>query len=73
MKITVVAHPRSSVEKIEKVSERYYDVYFNVRPEKGRANKKIIQMLADFFNIPKSSISFYGGEKSKLKVFEIED
>lgn len=71
MKITIVAHPKSKTEKIVKLDERYYEAYFFAVPEKGKANQKLKELLANYFNVPKSSIDILHGEKSTLKIIEI--
>jgi hypothetical protein len=71
MFITVYANPRSRFEKVEKLSEKEYRLSFNVVPEKGRANQKIIEMLSEYFSVPKSSIEIKLGRTSHEKVVEI--
>lgn len=73
MKLTVIAHPKSKQEKIVRLDERYFELFFNVVPQKGKANVKIIEMLSDYLKIPKSNINIVSGEKSKLKIVEIID
>lgn len=73
MKLTIVAHPKSKQEKVEKLDDRYFELFFNVIPERGKANTKIIEMLSKYFDIPKSNIKIISGEKSKLKIVEIID
>lgn len=41
-------------------------------PEGGKANKAVIQVLSDFFHVPKSRIHLHGGGKNAQKVFLIE-
>lgn len=71
MKLTVYAHPNSKVQKIEQTDKFEYAVYFNVTPEGGKANKKLVEMLAEHFNVPKSSVIIRAGERSKAKIVEI--
>lgn len=71
MKITVIAHPKSKTEKVVKTKEGF-EVFFNVVPEKGRANKKVIEMLSSYLEVSKSSIVLISGESSKTKIFKVE-
>lgn len=71
MLITVTVNPRSQNERIEKIDEKNYRAYFNVAPEKGRANAKLIMMLSEYFGVPKSEIKLKLGKTSKEKVIEI--
>ena len=40
-------------------------------PIKGKANKVIIDILADYFHLSKSKIMIVGGGKSKKKIIEV--
>jgi uncharacterized protein YggU (UPF0235/DUF167 family) len=42
------------------------------KPEHGRANVDAIEILSEYYNVPKSSISILRGEKSRNKVFTIK-
>ena len=46
-------------------------IYVSVPPEKGKANKAAIAILAKALKVPKSSISLAMGETSRDKVFKI--
>ena len=75
MKIIATVKPGSSQEKIVVVSSdddvQNVTIWVHARAHDGEANKKVIEMLADFYGVAKSSISFVRGEKSKVKMFEI--
>ena len=40
-------------------------------PVEGKANQAVIEFLADFFEIPRSSITIASGASSRLKVIRI--
>jgi uncharacterized protein (TIGR00251 family) len=42
-------------------------------PEDGRANKALVKLLAEYFEIPKKSIVILAGEKSRKKRIRIEN
>ena len=46
-------------------------VYTNVAPEKGRANDSVIELLAKYFNVPKSQIKIVRGGTARDKVIEV--
>jgi len=71
MKLTIFAKPNSKVAKIEKVDEMTYKVFVVEPPVKGMANRAIIDALADFFNVPKSSPRIISGYTSSTKIIEI--
>ncbi len=41
-------------------------------PEDGKANKALVQLLAKWLRVPKSSISFISGETARKKILRIE-
>jgi len=77
MKISVIAHPKSSQQKIvllnseENPQEKIYHVYVHSVPDKGKANKEIIKLLSKYFKTAKSNIQLISGTISKKKIFEI--
>lgn len=48
-------------------------VYVTTVPEKGKANKAVIELLAKELKVPKSHISVVSGETSSSKVLRISD
>lgn len=48
-----------------------YKVYVTVAPEQGKANKKMIELLSEYFRVPKSQIRIVKGEISRNKIVEI--
>jgi len=72
MLIKVKAKPRSKKEGVKEITKEYLEVRVNQPPEKGRANGRIIELLAEYFNVPKSRVRLVRGETSKEKVFEID-
>ncbi len=71
MRIFVRAKPKVREEKIEKIDESHYIVSVKEPPLKGQANKAIIRVLADYFNLPQSQIRIISGLTSRQKTIEI--
>lgn len=71
MKINVQVKTRSKIEGVEKIAENSYIVRVNVPPIEGKANKRIVELLSEHFDCPKSSVVLQKGTKSKMKIFEI--
>lgn len=42
-------------------------------PLEGKANKELINILSEYFDVPKSKISIIVGEKSRNKIVEIKE
>ncbi|MBI3589160.1 MAG: DUF167 domain-containing protein [Candidatus Liptonbacteria bacterium] len=49
-----------------------YKVYVSVPPEKGRANQRIIELVADFFKVRKNQVKIKKGLKSKEKIIAVD-
>ena len=72
MRILVNVHPNSKKQRIEKDLLGILHIYITQPPLKGKANKAVIEVLANYFKTKKSSIFLISGIKSKNKIFEIE-
>lgn len=71
MKIRVKVKPNSRVNSVAKLENGYFEVKVSVPPEKGKANERVIQLLAKYLKIPKSKITLISGETFKEKLFDI--
>lgn len=63
---------RAKRQGIEKISENSYRIKVSMAPEKGKANKRIIEMLAERFAVRKQDIRIVSGEAANRKIIEIE-
>ena len=73
MKIDVRVVPGSSKRSVIKLPDGNLLVRVTERPDKGKANKAAIEILADYLNIPKSRLSISSGATSRKKIIEISD
>jgi len=71
VKITVKVHPKSSQNKVVEITGSEFEVYTNQPPEKNKANRALVELLATHFDVPKSSISILAGHASRSKIVEI--
>jgi uncharacterized protein len=71
MRIYVKVIPRSSLNKVEKVSEGEYKVKLTAPPVDGEANKMLVEILADYFDTSKSRVEIVGGKSAKTKIIDI--
>jgi len=65
---------RDAIDGVEMGSdgESYLKARVSVAPEKGKANKALIALLAKSLGIPKSSLAFLSGETARKKILRIE-
>jgi uncharacterized protein (TIGR00251 family) len=71
MKFLIKIKPGAKVERVKRLDESHLEVWVKEKPEKGKANERLIKIISDYFKIPKSSILLVAGFKSREKVVEI--
>lgn len=72
MKIFITAKTNAREDKVEEIDSTHFKISTKELPINGRANLAIIELIADYFDIPKTSISIVSGYSGKNKVFEVE-
>ncbi len=70
MKIRVKVVPNSKTEEVLKESDRFL-VRVKEPAKEGRANKAVIRLLADYFEVSQGSVIILSGSKNRNKVIEI--
>lgn len=71
MRIYLQAKPKSKKEYIKQIDATHYTVAVNEPPVDGKANRAIIQILANYFHRPRSQIQIVHGETSRTKIVEV--
>ncbi|MDD1779469.1 MAG: DUF167 domain-containing protein [Candidatus Helarchaeota archaeon] len=71
--ISLFVKPNSKKKYVKLIDADTYEIAITAKPEKGKANKEIIEDLADFFKIQKSRIRIIKGHKSHTKLVEIAE
>lgn len=71
MIITVQVTTRAKRNAVEVVGDANYKVWVTVVPEHGKANKKVINLLAKHFDVAKSNIKLLSGATSRIKKFSV--
>ncbi len=65
--VAVRVRPRSSRAGLDCVLEDALSIRLRSAPVEGKANKELIETLAELFDIAKSRVRFVSGETSKTK------
>ena len=65
--LNVKAQPRSSKAGIDGILGDAVKLRIRCAPVDGKANKELVETLADAFDLPKSMVVFKSGETSKTK------
>ena len=71
MRITIRIKPNSRQEAVTETANNEFLLNVKAPAIEGRANKAAIELLSEYFVIPKSRISIIKGLKSRVKVLEI--
>jgi uncharacterized protein YggU (UPF0235/DUF167 family) len=69
--INVRVTPNSKQPSVTKLSDGLYEVAVDERAEGGRANRRLIEILSENLDVPKSSIRILRGARSKDKVVQV--
>ena len=72
MKIRVKVKPNAKKDEVKQIENDYFEIRVTVVPEKGKANKRAIELLSKYLKVPKSRIKLIRGETSREKLFEVE-
>lgn len=78
MKIFVKVKLKAHEEKVKianpelfENNENHFEVFVKEPPLEGRANKRVIELIAEYFKIAPSQIKIIQGFKSREKILEI--
>jgi len=71
VKIIVRVKPNARKNAVEETGGNRYRVSVTAPPADGKANEKVIEILAEYFNKPKRAIRILRGASSKEKVIEV--
>jgi uncharacterized protein (TIGR00251 family) len=71
MRVSVKVQPRASKEEVVANSDKTLKVYMKEAPTDGKANKALMEVLAEYYNVKKSDIKIVNGLTSRKKIIEI--
>jgi len=69
--LEVKVQPRSKAPGVEKLADGTYRVRVRAAPERGRANREVVERLAEFLDVPPSRLSVVRGGTSSTKWVKI--
>jgi len=73
MKLNITIIPNSKSTEIIKIDENNYKVKVDAPAAKNKANKRLIEILSEHFNVPKSSVNILKGFKNRNKIVDIDN
>ncbi|MCZ6451834.1 MAG: DUF167 domain-containing protein [Deltaproteobacteria bacterium] len=71
-RIWVTVKPRAKTEGVRKTDDGQYIATVHAPPQEGKANKALIELLANYFSVPKSSVRIVRGQTGRRKLIEID-
>lgn len=76
MKITIKTIPNAKKNQVvedlvDVAGVRMLKIKVNQPPEDGKANKAVVELLAEYFQVKKTAIKIIIGETSRNKIVEI--
>lgn len=71
MHITVRVKPNAKAASVERGDDGVYVVRVDAPPRNGKANARLVDILAEYFHVSKSTIRIVIGKSSREKVVEI--
>lgn len=71
MRFYIKTKPKARQASVKKVNSDHLVVSVTSAPIKGAANEQVVEILSDYFDVPKSKIVILKGEKNKEKIVEV--
>jgi uncharacterized protein len=69
--ISVTVKPNAKSAAVTKLTDTEYRVTLHGPAQDGKANRALIELLADYFHVPKSAIMIVRGEFARKKLVKI--
>jgi hypothetical protein len=72
VKVRVKVIPRAREKEILKLGDGSLKVKLTAPPVDGKANKQLIELIAEYYKVKKSQVTIVSGEKSRNKIIYID-
>lgn len=73
MKLVIQVKPNSRRESVERQDDGSLRVLVNAPAQEGKANERVVALLAEYLKIPKSRLKIIRGQNSRIKTIEYEE
>jgi uncharacterized protein len=73
VKVSITVKPNSKKRQVDPIGDNQFLVRVIAPPQENKANKEVIETLAEYFDVPKSRVSILSGLRGKKKVVEVEE
>ena len=72
MYIKVRAFPNSKKESIQKITEDKFEIKVREKAQMNMANKRIIELVAQYFDLPVGKVRILNGHQSPSKLLSVD-
>lgn len=69
--ISVAVKPQAKKVSVTQTNAGEYQVSVNAPAHEGKANRAVIQLLSEYFSVPKSKIKIVRGQTARKKIVSI--
>ncbi len=73
MKLYIDIKPFAKQENVERIDENHFRVAVKAVPHDGKANLALLEILARYLKVPKSSLTIVSGHTSRHKILELKN
>ena len=70
-RIWVTVKPQARKDEVVSLADGEYRVSVHAPAQEGKANEAVIELLAEHFSVPKSTVKIIRGQTSRRKLIEI--
>ena len=70
--IHVKVFPDAKRQSIEQTTDHTLRIFVREPAERNQANKKVLELVADFYNLPKNHLRMITGHRSLKKIIQIQ-
>lgn len=71
LRIWVTVKPQAKRQEVRQVADGEYVVFVRAPAREGKANLALLEILADYFSVAKSSIRIIHGQTGRKKLVEV--
>jgi uncharacterized protein (TIGR00251 family) len=72
IELEVRVQPRSRRRGVEKIPDGRFKIRVNAAPDKGKANKEMLEVLADYLGLSPSRLKIVRGETDRDKTIALD-
>ncbi len=63
--------PNAKKASVVKIDDKTFEVRVDVRAEQGKANRRLLEIMSDYLDVPKSKLAIVSGAKSRDKTMVV--